>query len=307
MRKARSVFLLQFGLGALGAGVVAFALVATTGRVTWSVPPARELLEACRALLPNIGLADAATLALVTLSLVVVVRSVRSGARRLRASRRFLRRLQVVGDRHVLDARVIVFRHPSALAFCAGLIRPRLYVSTGSVDALRDDELQAVVAHERHHARQRDPLRVFVAGVLSDALFFVPALRPLADRYSALAELAADRAAVRANAGDPAPLANALLAFERSDPAVVGIAPERVDHLLGDGARWQLPLALVAWALTLIAAYAALALRVEAMGQSALNVPLLIAESCMLLMAFLPLAVFGGSMLGAGRLVQRLR
>lgn len=47
----------------------------------------------------------------------------------------------------------------------------------------------------------------------------------LSRRYAALAELAADRAAVRASRDDVAPLASALLSFEAADPAVVGIAP----------------------------------------------------------------------------------
>ncbi|HEV2059684.1 MAG TPA: M56 family metallopeptidase, partial [Solirubrobacteraceae bacterium] len=184
-------------------------------------------------------------------------------------------------------------------AFCAGLISSRIYVSTGALAALDGDELQAVVTHERHHARQRDPLRIFVARVLADAMFFLPAARRLGERYASLAELAADGAAVRA-AGNAAPLASALLSFQAANPAVAGIAPERVDHLMGERSAWELPVVLLAWSSIALAAVAAVALRVSATASPDVNVPLLFAQSCMLAMAVAPLAI-GGFLLARTR------
>ena len=134
-----------------------------------------------------------------------------------------------------------------------------------------------------------------------DGLFFAPALRRLADRYGALAELAADQAAVRIHRDDPGPLASALLAFESADPAVVGIAPERVDHLLGDAPRWNLPVALGAWGLMVIGGVAALAVLVEAAAQAPVNVPLLVAQSCMVVLIAVPMFIAAGGMLGRRR------
>ena len=306
MPKARAVLALQLGLGALGATVVGLSLLAGASQLTWELPSAAALVEACRALLPTLGAADVVTVALIALSLAVSFLTLRSAVRRVRASRRFLRTLRVVERRTGDRTPTIVFADPAALAFCAGLLRPRVYLSTGTLAALDDDELAAVIAHERHHAAQRDPLRLFVAGISSDGLFFAPALRRLADRYADLAELAADQAAVRSRGGDAAPLASALLSFEEADPAVVGIAPERVDHLLGDRPRWGLPLALLVWAIAIMAAFGALALRVQAADDGTLNVPLMIAEACMLIMAVLPAVLVSGTALGAPRLLRRL-
>lgn len=106
---------------------------------------------------------------------------------------------------------------------------------------LSHEELDAVIAHESHHARRRDPLRLLVARSVAADLFFLPVMRRLAERYAAMAELAADEAAVGATRG-PRALASALLAFDaHPSPAVVGIAPERIDHLLGRDVRWDLP------------------------------------------------------------------
>ena len=125
---------------------------------------------------------------------------------------------------------VLVIPGAQPLAFCAGLLRPRVYVSTGALERLGEAELAAVVAHEAHHAARRDPLRLLVARAIGDAY----SLGALPRREQALAELAADAAAVRCRG--VAPLASALLAF---DPTA--IAPERVDRLAGEAPRHEVP------------------------------------------------------------------
>lgn len=305
MRKAPIVLALQLGLGMLGFAAVGLGVVVGLGHLSFALPPGAALLEACRRVLPDLGVGSALVLALGGLSVAVLVRTVTSGVRRVRASRAVVRALEPFERPSIGGATVQVFRHTSVLAFCTGLMKPRIYVSTGTIEALDAAELGAVVAHEQHHARKRDPLRVFVAGVVSDGLFFAPALRRLADRYAALAELAADQAAVRIHREDPGPLASALLAFESADPAVVGIAPERVDHLLGDAPRWNLPVALGAWGIMMIGGVAALAILVEAAAQAPVNVPLLVAQSCMVVLIAVPVLIVVGGMLGRRRLASR--
>ena len=305
MAKARVVFTLQLALGALGFAAVGLGVVVGVGHLSFGLPPTTALLEACKQILPSLDARSLVVLALGGLSFAVMARTVASGSRRVRASRAVVSRLRVVERRRIAGASVDVFSHPSALAFCAGLVRPRIYVSTETIDALDCAELEAVIAHERHHARKRDPLRIFIAGVLSDGLFFAPALRRLADRYSALAELAADRAAVRVHRDDPGPLASALLAFENADPAVVGIAAERVDQLLGDAPRWDLPLALAAWAVTMIAGVAALALFIDTAAHAPVNMLLLAAQSCMVVIVAVPAMIMVGGLRSGRRLLTR--
>ena len=62
-----------------------------------------------------------------------------------------------------------------------------VYVSQRTVELLTEAELEAVLAHEHHHRRVRDPLRVAGGRILSEALFFVPVLRKLCERYAELA------------------------------------------------------------------------------------------------------------------------
>jgi hypothetical protein len=160
----------------------------------------------------------------------MLARAAFSLARGVRAQRRFIARLPLRGEREVAGRRVTVVAGPRALAFCAGFVRPRIYLSEGALARLRPAELAAIVVHEAHHASRRDPLRILVARAIG---------RAFGSREQALADLSADAAAVQ-RVGD-APLASALLAF---DADAAGIAAVRVDQLTGEAPRAEVPRAL---------------------------------------------------------------
>ena len=169
---------------------------------------------------------DRHTVALTLLALAQVVvtwRALRSLRRQRRAARR-LAALPVVEHRRVGAHAIAIVADPRPVAFCAGFRRPGVFVTSGALARLAPDELEAVVEHEAHHVRRRDPLRLLVAQTLADA-FAIPSLRDLPARQLATADLAADAAAVAAT-GTSRPLAAAMLRLP--DPL-----PERVDQLLG--------------------------------------------------------------------------
>jgi len=59
-------------------------------------------------------------------------------------------------------------------AFCAGLLRPCVYVTTATAK-LNTNELDAVLAHEAAHARRRDPLRRLLTRAAADVHDLTPA------------------------------------------------------------------------------------------------------------------------------------
>jgi hypothetical protein len=303
MASARRLYRLQVGLGALGLAATALALAVALSRVRFDRPSVEAVGDACRQMgLTDLSLPSVLVLLLGSLSVAVIALATRSAISQQRSRRRFLRGLSVIGRAGVGGYETLIVDDRRPQAFCTGLLRPRIYVSRGTLDLLDDAELRAVVAHEAHHARRRDPLRIVIARALGDALFFLPVLRQLADRYTALAELAADDAAVR-HSGRPQPLAAALLAFDEApDTAVVGIAPERVDHLLGHRARWQLPVALLAGGAVTVAGLLVVVLRTaDATGHASLGMPLLLAQACMIAMAMFPVLAGATMLLGSKR------
>jgi hypothetical protein len=181
---------------------------------------------------------------------VVIARAVVSLARQLRAQWAFLRRLPVAREAHVHGSAVRVIPGGGLHAFCAGLLRPAVYVSEGAL-AADGPGLRAILAHEEHHRVRRDPLRLLCARVVADALRPLPPFASLGEREAALADLAADAASIEA-LGDRAPLASAFAQWG-------SVAPERVDRLVGATRAVTIPSALLIAAATIVAAIAMLA------------------------------------------------
>ena len=294
---ARRLYWLSLGLGALGLVATVLALVTALSAVSLVPPPVAALVALCqRFLLPDLSAGAVVVLALAGLGLAVLFLGACAVLRQLAAHRRFGRELRVGGEVEVAGSRVVLLEDPRPRAFCAGFLRPRIYLSTGARDALSGDELGAVIAHERHHLARRDPLRTSLARTLGEALFFVPILRRVAERYTDLAELAADEAAVRER-GAPA-LASALLSFGGRGPSTVavGITPERADHLLGErGPRWELPALALIGSLVAVGAVIALGLQLALTADETLNLATLVMQSCMLAMAALPVLVLASA------------
>jgi hypothetical protein len=229
-------------------------------------------------------------LLLALLGALVAATAILAAARELQAARRLARWLAHAAaavPRLGADAFVIESDEPQA--FCAGLVRARVYITTAALERLDEPALAAVLEHERHHAHRRDPLRLAAGRVLARSLFFVPWLRELTERERAFAELSADETAA-IDGGRPA-LARAMLAFEPSG----GIDPARVDRLLGecDPPAWRFPTALFIAGLAasaLLAAVAALAARF-ASGTATLAPPFLSSRPCVTMLAIILAAV----------------
>lgn len=98
-------------------------------------------------------------------------------------------------------------------AFTAGWISPRIYLSSDLPRLLNLAELAAVLAHEDEHRRRRDPLRLSLLRFIGCALFYVPALRRVADDLSDEAEVLADDAAASRGKGQALALASAIVAL----------------------------------------------------------------------------------------------
>jgi Zn-dependent protease with chaperone function len=149
---------------------------------------------------------------------------VRSIGRQILASRRLARRIQglvlglpdelaLMATEVGLSGRVVLLDAPERFSFAYGVLTPFVAVSRGLLQGVSDDELRAVLEHERYHVCNLDPLKILLVQALSATFFFLPALESLRARYLAGRELAADRWAVRACGRRP--LAGALLKVVR--------------------------------------------------------------------------------------------
>jgi Zn-dependent protease with chaperone function len=295
----------QATLGVLGLASALF--VVTRLAENWRVSPGAAShhisILGYKLSYPAANFAAILVLGLALIGLAVTALAVLGAARELAASRRFRRWLEA-RERELLDE-ALVIDDERPRAFCAGLLKPRVYVSTGAVALLDKAALRAVMAHEQHHARRRDPLRLAAGRVLARALFFMPGLAALVRRQQALAELSADENALQAEPGNRAALARAMLSFsDASGPSdQLGVAAARVDFLLGEPASWRFPTLLCTAALLvaiLLVATAILAGQV-ATGSATLAPPFLSSRPCVVVLALIPAAI------GVFALVRRSR
>lgn len=143
-------------------------------------------------------------------------------------------------------------------ACCYGFTRPDIAVTAGLVTQLDDEELIAVLAHERQHLRRRDPLRYLALYALSAAGFMFPVAAALRRRRETHIELAADRAALAV--APRGALAGALLVALKAPripvPGAAGLTATeaRIAHLSGRAIMPDIPARLVVASLGLAVA-----------------------------------------------------
>jgi Zn-dependent protease with chaperone function len=189
----------------------------------------------------------------------------------LRTAQRILRTLAFVDrvernaipcvdvSRFPFQENVTLFEDRLPLAFTGGFLKPRIFISRKLVDILAEKELQAVVLHESHHQRSKDPLKGLIVSFISDFLFFLPVSRFLKKTYHLTSEITADAYSIGSQA-DPLDLVGSLLKVQKlNGPAASWFfdpTTERAKHLLGQPARISLPLKRAFLTFVLLAASA---------------------------------------------------
>lgn len=232
-------------------------------------------------------------LALAALGGIVVGVALLAIVREMTAARRLAGRLAALHP--VSRDGVFVIDDDRLESFCAGLWRPRVYITSGALTRLDAAALGAVLVHERHHARRRDPLRLATSRVIARSLFFVPAARELHRGQQMLAEMSADESAVSSAAGDRSALASAMLTFSDAPDAggSSGVDAARIDYLLGEPHGWRFPALMCSAAVGLLALVITVAILVgrEAAGSATLGAPFLSAQPCVVMLALIPCGI----------------
>lgn len=154
---------------------------------------------------------------LIGVRMTTAVLQVAIGTRRRRAHHRMI--VDLLGDRRDGMTGLRVLHVDQPLAYCLPGVRSRVVLSEGTLSALSNPELLAILSHERAHLRARHDL-VLEAFVAVHTAFprFVRSGSAL-NAVRLLVEMLADDAAVRA--AGPTPLARALVACA-SAPAPAG-------------------------------------------------------------------------------------
>jgi len=177
-------------------------------------------------------------LAAAVLGVAMWVVSLARGLRAAAGARRFLRQCQRVGRPARLPGRranagmtAWIVDGAAPLLALGGIVRPRLVVSHGVVDALSPEQLSAALRHERAHWAARDNLKRLCILLAPGILPFEGSSRVLERGWRKFTEWAADDRAVAGSARRSFALAGALVRVARMTSDV---SPAPVALLLGD-------------------------------------------------------------------------
>jgi Zn-dependent protease with chaperone function len=143
--------------------------------------------------------------------LIVAVLEVAIATRRRRAHHRMV--VDLVSSRHprrLAGAGLRVLGVDEPLAYCLPGVRSRVVVSRGALNTLSDNEIEAILSHERAHLRARHDLVLEMFTAVHAAFPRFVRSGSALDAVRLLIEALADDAAVRTTG--PTPLARALVA-----------------------------------------------------------------------------------------------
>ncbi len=158
------------------------------------------------------------------------------------------------------DFDLVIVPTPSTLAFGVPGLSPQVVVSTGLVQRLDADELEAVVGHEAAHLRLHHSAVLAVLQGIDSSLGVVPFVRRTVVRLRAALEVWADTAALGEAPGRDSALRTALVGLTDTG-CIVAAEAERIARL----ARRPAPRPL----LVRVAVYAPVLVLVTAVGLTA--------------------------------------
>ncbi|WP_391119811.1 M56 family metallopeptidase [Psychrobacillus sp. L3] len=91
---------------------------------------------------------------------------------------------------------LVVISYPGPIAITMGFIRPKIVISTGLINLLNEEELKAVISHEKYHKENRDPLKIFLLSLFASTMGYIPILKWFNQKYRIIQEVLADEFAI---------------------------------------------------------------------------------------------------------------
>jgi beta-lactamase regulating signal transducer with metallopeptidase domain len=143
-----------------------------------------------------------------------------------------------VAERLGVRDRLDVVDSTVPLIFCHNILRPRICLTTRLLELLDDEELAAVLLHERHHLVRRDPARLLIARMVLAGTAYLPGASTVFHHFYASSEIAADTAALP---GGRLALASAMVKLARAQSGLLtdnralsalSTVPNRIEALL---------------------------------------------------------------------------
>jgi Zn-dependent protease with chaperone function len=159
----------------------------------------------------------------------------------IKLHRRQLGLLRLAARRTSGDEPLMWLDHGQPLAYSVAGRPSFIVATTGLTDHLSDDQVAAVLAHERAHLRGRHHALTGIADAAASAMPFVPLMRQAPAAIRVLVEMAADSAAAAAHGAETVRSALVRVATGGSPAGALGMADNGVELRLSRLARASRP------------------------------------------------------------------
>lgn len=100
-----------------------------------------------------------------------------------------------LAKKYKLENKIVMYKSAQPAAFCLGIVRPKIYISSDMIKLLNENEMEAVILHEMYHLNYKNNLMLFIFNIFSYILFFFPFIKDLKRQYEIHEEIQADKLA----------------------------------------------------------------------------------------------------------------
>lgn len=154
----------------------------------------------------------------------------------IRATNQFIKNHTAV---YSSELNVYVIKTNRLLVFTSGIIKFKIFISTGTIKSLNKEELDVVILHELHHVRSFDPLKNIINNFVESSTPWFPLKKQLFQNYSTITELSADKYASESMNSEDSLLKALNKLLDISNPTAFSIATfisklERIPILTGN-------------------------------------------------------------------------
>lgn len=150
-----------------------------------------------------------AFLLIATIRLLTIYIKVQLSRKKLLRNCKSNTRFTMLLEKLQLTEKTYLIESEKQFAFCLGVRRSKVYISTALLNILNEGEIEAVLRHERYHLHNRDTLIMLIASIGQSLLPFFPLISDFLYNYRIEREIRADAEAIQ-GLGDEKPLISVL-------------------------------------------------------------------------------------------------
>ncbi|MFA5894781.1 MAG: M56 family metallopeptidase [Candidatus Shapirobacteria bacterium] len=104
--------------------------------------------------------------------------------------------IEKLTTKYSLQNKVVVFEYSSPVAFCMGILSPKIYLSNSLVKMMTPKEMETIIIHEKQHLNRNDNLVLLLLQAVKNMFFFLPIIGDFVNYFHIRKEILADRGVI---------------------------------------------------------------------------------------------------------------